>query len=749
MNSVEPPADDPVSASINIEVFGKYYLIDRIAIGGMGEIFRAVHFGVGGFENHVAIKRIAAPPASDDRFTRMFVDEAKVFSVLQAANIVRMYDFGRVGDHYFIAMECVDGKDVRFLMANLANRRMILPISFAVYIALEVAKGLDYAHDRTSIDGEPLNIVHRDINPSNILLSYTGEVKVGDFGIVRAVNCVEKTDVGAITGKLGYMSPEQTQGVHLDRRSDIFTIGVLLHEMLTGRRLFKGVSEIDTLDRIRRVDVVLPSTLNPEVSPELERVVMRSLARDAEDRYQTAREMQADLLEVLHPDTSDLIQRGLAQFMQEVFREEQQTQRARAVAGSIAARRMHRGTVHGNRHPEVGYSLLPAAPPRVTAEGVTIVPAYVAPVEPPAHLPTAAPIRPLAPSQPKSGVVRSWWTRLFAKKKTTKAVYFPPPMPMPGEPRTAARALFVESPAPWDGAESAREEDIGAVRVQLTERLHVLRESAPTRNDWLFIDRLVRACSAPLLDFPLFPTGARRLEWLLRSGDIDQIQVVEVVVREPGMLKRVWDEANSAAFGSTPPANVREAVMRLGHRRLWQIAMSASMSAKLFHARDHQEHANHLREVSIVAADASAVFDPSGDAYLPALLHGLGKLVVYRCGPAGKPQDSASPEYVGSVADRVYPSVGMLLADAWKLGPGAATSIGFAPTPERSPREHHLAALATRAGCIAAHESWALNQGRTFDGFVALTALGFPNQLAARALDASEAAWRAARRVTN
>ena len=375
-----------------------------------------------------------------------------------------------------------------------------------------------------------------------------------------------------------------------------------------------------------------------------------------------------------------------------------------------------------------------------------MVPAYVA-APPPS--PAVAPIVTMAPPRANPGVVRSWWTRLFSRRKPGKVVHQPSPIPGFEEPRITARALFVESPAPWDGAEPVREEDIGAVRVQLTERLHALRESAPTRNDWLFIDRLVRACSAPRLDFPLFPTGARRLEWLLRAGDIDQGQVVEVVVREPGMLKRVWDEANSPAFGSTPPANVREAVMRLGHRRLWQIAMSASMNAKLFQARDHQERANHLREVSIVAADASAVFDPSGDAYLPALLHGLGKLVVYRCGPAGKPADSASPQFVTRVADQVYPSVGMLLADAWNLGPATAASIGFAPTPERAPRAHQLAALATRAATVAAHESWALNQARTFDGFVALTSLGFPSQVAARGLDAAEAAWRSARRVSH
>lgn len=752
MNGDDPAAPDGTPAPVQIEVFGKYYLIDRIGVGGMGEIFRAISFGVGGFENFVAIKRIVTPPAGDDRFVRMFLDEAKVFAVLQAANVVRMYDFGRVGDSYFIAMECVDGKDVRYLLSNLAASRSTLPVAFAVYIAMEAAKGLDYAHNRTSIDGQPLNIVHRDINPSNILVSYMGEVKVGDFGIVRAVSCIEKTDVGAITGKLGYMSPEQTQGVHLDRRSDIFALGVFLHEMLTGRRLFKGVSDVDTLDRIRRVEVPLPSTLNSEVSPELDQVVMRALQREPCDRYQNAAELVAALREVLHPVSPDVVQQSLAQFMHQMFGEDLQAERARALSGSILARRMHRESLQASHGPVLGWPAMQPRKPAAPPPGATMVPASVAAEPSP---PPPAPPRELVGISPpaerparKASSIQTWWTRLFPKKKATRVVVeATPTLPdHPDVPKTA-RALFVESPAPWEGSEAVRDEDVGTVRSQLTTRLHVLRETAPTRPDWLFIDRLVRACSAPKLDFPLFPSGARKLDWLLRAGDINQGQVVEVVVREPGMLKRVWDEANSPMFGGIPPANVREAVMRLGHKRLWQIAMSASMNAKIFQARDHQDRANHLRDVSIVAADVSLVFDPRGDAYLPALLHGLGKLVVYRCGPSGKPEESASPAFVTAVADLVYPSVGMLLADAWNLGPITAVSIGFSPAPERTPRAHQLAALATRAASIAAHESWALRDSRTFDGFVALTSLGFPNQVVARGLDVAEASWKAVRRA--
>ena len=782
--SIADAVDGP--PPLNIEVFGKYYLIDRIAVGGMGEIFRAKSFGVGGFENLVAIKRIVAPPTLDERFVRMFMNEARIFAVLQAANIVRMYDFGKISGTYFIAMECVDGKDVKCALQKLMGRGEQLPVLLALYIAMEAAKGLHYAHNRTAISGEALNIVHRDVTPSNVLLSYAGEVKVGDFGIVRAVSSAENTDVGAITGKVGYMSPEQALGTPLDRRSDIFGLGVLLHEMLTGRRLFKAGSDLETLDRVRSADVPPPSTLNPEVPQRLDAIVMRALSRHREDRYQTARELQSDLLDFIHPMTSEELQQTLSQFMTTLFADEMTAERDRAVRGSALARQMYERQLKLDSEPspaprstprdpvardpvsrnpvasdpgarDAGQSdsgqsdsgSRPAHPPdrEDTSSGAFITPVGQAvglTVVPRAQL--GRDLVGMEPPAAHPNRFRVWWSSFFSLNKL-KA-----PAPARREPAAreqnqpaapkAGRGLFVESPAPWHGAEAVQDPHPGNVRMRLTERLHVLREQAPSRNDWMFIDRLVRACSSPSLDFPLFPTGVRRLDWLLRAGEIDQTQVVEVVLREPGMLKRVWEEAQSAAFGGIAPSSVREAVTRLGHRRLWEIGMSACMNSKVFQARSHQARADHLRDVSMVAADVSGLFDPAGDAYLPALLHGLGKLVVYRCGPARKPEESASPEYVSEVADLVYPSVGMLLADAWSLGPSAAAGIGFAPSPGRAPAEFRKVALATRAATMAAHESAALRDSRTYDGFAEMTALGISGLSVSRALDAAEVSWR-------
>ncbi len=344
---MNPGAPAPSTASpttpppFTPEGFGKYYLVDRIAMGGMAEIFKAKTFGVGGFENLLVIKRILAHLSENEQFVQMFMDEAKVSALLQNSNIVRIYDFGKIRTNYFIAMECVEGKDAKLILRKLAERRKLLPREFAVYIAMEAAKGLDYAHKRTTLQGQPLHIVHRDVSPSNILVSYHGEVKVADFGIVKAANTFESTDVGTLKGKFEYMSPEQAQGLELDRRSDIFSLGIILWEMLTGRRAFKSDSEIRTLERIRNVDIEFPSSVNPQVPARLDEIVMRALSKDADDRYQDARELHADLIEFLYPASPDLTQQSLSHFMAELFADEVNRERERLEEGSRAALAVH------------------------------------------------------------------------------------------------------------------------------------------------------------------------------------------------------------------------------------------------------------------------------------------------------------------------------------------------------------------------------------------------------------------------
>ena len=310
-------------------------------MGGMAEIFKAKTFGHGGFENVVVIKRILAHLSENPSFVKMFMDEAKITALLQHGNIVRIYDFGKIDRNYFIAMECVEGKDVKQVLRKLAERRKLIPREFAVYIAMEAAKGLDYAHKRTTLQGAPLDIVHRDVSPSNILVSYNGEVKVADFGIVKAANCAETTNEGMLKGKFEYMSPEQAGGKDIDRRSDIFSVGIILWEMLTGRRLFKTDSELKTLEKIKSGDFEAPSKMNHTVPPRLDEIVMRALAVDPDDRYADARDLHADLLDFLYPAPPDVTQQSLALYMKDLFTEEVSGERDRMEEGTRLAQAMH------------------------------------------------------------------------------------------------------------------------------------------------------------------------------------------------------------------------------------------------------------------------------------------------------------------------------------------------------------------------------------------------------------------------
>ncbi len=212
-----------MATSFDPEAFGKYYLVDKIATGGMAEIFKAKSISTAGFEKIQVIKRILAHLSSNDEFVTMFIDEAKISVSLQHANIVQIYDFGKIRDNYFIAMEWVDGKDVKLVLRKLAGRRKILPEEFAVYIAHELCKGLDYAHRKTDMQGRDLGIVHRDMSPSNVLVSYDGEIKIADFGIAKAEMSQYDTKDGVLKGKFEYMSPEQARGESVTQQSDLFS----------------------------------------------------------------------------------------------------------------------------------------------------------------------------------------------------------------------------------------------------------------------------------------------------------------------------------------------------------------------------------------------------------------------------------------------------------------------------------------------------------------------------------------------
>ncbi|MBN1207002.1 MAG: protein kinase [Myxococcaceae bacterium] len=309
--------------------FGKYLLLDRINIGGMAEVWRGKMFGAGGFERLVAIKRILPNIAEDDEFIAMFIDEAKISVQLNHANIAQIHELGQISNSYFIAMEYIPGKDMRAIFDRCRKKSEPAPIPLVAYCVSKMCEGLDYAHRKKDSMGRDLNIVHRDISPQNILVSYEGEVKVIDFGIAKAAGKATKTQAGILKGKFGYMSPEQIRGLPLDRRSDVFAIGVCLYEMLTGERLFIGDSDFSVLEKVRKAEVEPPSKHNRRIPESLEKIVLKALARDVDERYQYASELGDDLQRFLI--TSDTIfgRKDLMQYMKSTFAEEVEREKQR------------------------------------------------------------------------------------------------------------------------------------------------------------------------------------------------------------------------------------------------------------------------------------------------------------------------------------------------------------------------------------------------------------------------------------
>ncbi len=305
-------------SSFEPKPFGRYVLLEKLAVGGMAEIYKAKTYGVDGFEKQLVIKRILPHCAADADFIKMLVDEAKLTVLLSHANIVQVYDLGKVGDDYFISMEFIHGTNLRDLISRLREKDVKLSEELAVYIISEVCKGLDYAHRKSDPQGHPLNIVHRDISPQNILISYEGEVKIVDFGIAKAAMNVSHTMAGILKGKVSYMSPEQSLGKPIDHRTDIFSTGIMLYEMLAGDKLFSGETQFEVLNQIRttRVNTLM---LPDHIPGPLKAILAKALAYNAKDRYQSAGDLQLDLTKYLYSSYVDFSPRQLASILSRQF----------------------------------------------------------------------------------------------------------------------------------------------------------------------------------------------------------------------------------------------------------------------------------------------------------------------------------------------------------------------------------------------------------------------------------------------
>jgi serine/threonine protein kinase len=309
--------------------FGKYLLLERIAVGGMAEVFVAKAFGVEGFERLVAIKKILPTMGEDAEFIRMFVDEARIAAQLAHANIVQVLELGKHDESLYIAMEYVSGRDLRQLMERFRKRQEPMPLPQVCLIVAEVCEALDHAHRKRDARGRALGIVHRDVSPQNVLVSFEGEVKLIDFGIAKAESRLQKTQSGILKGKFSYMSPEQVKGGAVDGRSDVFACGILLWELVCGEKLFVGDSDYAVLEKVRLGAIPPPRSRNPRCPEALERAILKALAIEPARRYQTASELHDDLVRFTVASGAVFGARQLAAWLRSEFQAEYESEQQR------------------------------------------------------------------------------------------------------------------------------------------------------------------------------------------------------------------------------------------------------------------------------------------------------------------------------------------------------------------------------------------------------------------------------------
>ena len=303
----------------------KYEILTRLSVGGMAELFLAYLPGPGGFRKFVAVKQILPDIKKDEQFVKMFLDEARITAAFTHSNIGQVFDLGEEDGELYLAMEFIAGQNVEQLVKRATKKQVPIPMGVACRVIADACLGLHYAHHFTDPSGRPMPVVHRDVSPKNVMVTYGGAVKVIDFGIAKARTRLNRTQVGIVKGTSGYMSPEQVRNAALDGRTDLFAAAVMLHELLTGQRLFASANDAEMMRRIAEVDVPPPSTLNPDVPPELEDVVMKALSLAREDRYASGRELSR-AIEQACPDLAH--EEQVAQLREQLFADKIATTRA-------------------------------------------------------------------------------------------------------------------------------------------------------------------------------------------------------------------------------------------------------------------------------------------------------------------------------------------------------------------------------------------------------------------------------------
>jgi serine/threonine-protein kinase len=302
-----------------VEEERRYKLVRRIAEGGMGAVYEAIQYGAEGFDKRVALKTILESYTTNLEFVQMFIGEAKLVADLVHENIVQVYQLGRTGRSYYIAMEYVDGVNLEAYLDRHVELGRELPIELGAFIASRLCRGLEHAHNKLGRDGEPLHIVHRDVSPKNVMINVEGVVKLTDFGIAKARQLMQQKEGEVLMGKVEYMSPEQAEFRETDRRSDLFSLGIVLFEILTGEHIFAVEDIYETLDNVKSKKVPDPREMRPDCPEELARITCKALERRLERRYQTAGEMGYDLEHYMYHDRFGPTNVTLALYLRELF----------------------------------------------------------------------------------------------------------------------------------------------------------------------------------------------------------------------------------------------------------------------------------------------------------------------------------------------------------------------------------------------------------------------------------------------
>ncbi|MEA2326819.1 MAG: eukaryotic-like serine/threonine-protein kinase [Thermoanaerobaculia bacterium] len=478
-----PEDEEPIDGT----KFGQYVLLEKIATGGMAEVWKARMRGVEGFQKIVAIKKILPHLSDNQDFIEMFVDEAKLAAQLNHNNIIHIYDLGKIQSSYYIAMEYIDGYDLKNILKKAQERDQPLSVEIALFVASKIAAALDYAHRKRDFEDKEMGLVHRDVSPQNVLISEEGDIKLCDFGIAKAASKASHTQAGALKGKLQYMSPEQAWGRNIDKRSDIFALATVLFEMLTARKLFSGDNELSILEQVREARVTPPSQFNDEVTPQIDAIVLKALQKDPANRYQTAGEMQRDLDAVLYSFKPTPTSADLAIYMHRL-------------ATSVATP-AHSMEMHAPEPPQAANELKPFKPAPVVA--APAIPTSMPAAMPAAVAATPAKKPPVVPAAIGAIVVIGIAIAYFATRK-------PAPAPVVAKPavvqtQTTATSIAATSTAPLLGTTSTTSTapaiDASKVNEEVAKRMAAekarLDQLARTQNQQTTTARAVAAAPAP------------------------------------------------------------------------------------------------------------------------------------------------------------------------------------------------------------------------------------------------------------